>query len=233
MSQNYAVGDDLGVVYVVPGGSFDLAGVRVGDRLLELDGRKLRTSGEFRKLMLKISDSKPIKLLVGRDREQFEKTVPMQLGCPVVFKTTSGFSLTTRQSMQLLVSVPVGILRNIDDNDVLAIVLAHQFAHVLFDDENKPWPEQEGLADRCGLRLAALAGFSVTGAVAYWESVAKEYPWLIDEAPEQKSLLRKGYRGYSHFGIGNRLATIRATADEIEVRRANLSENQKTWSATE
>ncbi len=225
MSREYSLGENLGVVYVVPGGSFDLAGIRVGDQLLELDGQELRTSDEFRKLMLETSDRRSIELLAGRDGEQFETTIPLQLGCPVVFKTIADFNLTTRQPMRLLVGVPVGILRYIEDNDTLAMVLAHQFAHALFDDDTKPWPEQETLADRYGLQLAVGAGFDVSGAIAYWETVAKEYPWLIDEALEMKSPVREGYRGYTHFGIGNRLAAIRATVAEIEVRRAELPES--------
>jgi hypothetical protein len=42
-SRDHALGEHLSVMYVVPGGSFDLAGIQRGDELLEIDGKTIHT----------------------------------------------------------------------------------------------------------------------------------------------------------------------------------------------
>ncbi len=220
--RNHELGESLSVVHVIPGGPFDRAGLRPGDELLEVDGKVIRTESEFSDLLLETSDRSAIQVLAQRRGERLDRTVQLAHGCPVKFflSRALNFQIITRQHDKLLVHVPAGVLNLIEDNDTLAVVLAHQFAHVLFDDDVRPWPEQETRADRFGLLLAAGAGFDVSGAVKYWEAVASEYPWLIDEAPDSVGPLWKGYNQYSHHGLGNRLAAIRATVQEIAVRQA-------------
>ncbi|MBW2294770.1 MAG: hypothetical protein JRG94_21025 [Deltaproteobacteria bacterium] len=119
-----------------------------------------------------------------------------------------------------MVIVPMGVMRLVDDDDALAVVLAHELAHALFDDKEESWPVQEARADRYGLLIAASAGYEVAGAVAYWEAVASEYPWLIDDGPDSSRPLWKGWHSYAHFGIAQRIAAIRSTVREIEARLA-------------
>jgi len=216
----YALGEHLGVIYVVPGGSFDRADIRAGDQLLEVDGQATGTADEFLDLMLETSERESIDVVLQRGGERLERSVRLAAGCPVQFALSTNAQLIARRTTRLMVIVPMGVMRLVDDDDALAVVLAHQLAHALFDDDAESWSLQEARADRYGLLLAANAGYEVTSAVAYWETVASEYPWLIDDGPESSRPLWKGWHGYAHFGIGQRIAAIRSTVHEIEAHLA-------------
>lgn len=220
-NRDHALGQHLSVMHVVPGGSFDLSGIQSGDELLEIDGRKIRTEGEFSDLLLESSKRTSIQMLVQRGEEQLELPVQLVQGCPVKFVVSKAgdYRICTGQVSKLLVYVPPGVVSFVKDDETLAVVLAHQFAHVLFDDPERSWREQELRADRYGLLLAAGAGFDVSNAVNYWEEVAVEYPWMIDDALNASGPLWKGFR-YSHYSIGSRIASIRTTVAEIAERRA-------------
>lgn len=223
VSREYEIDKDLRVMHVVPGSSADKADIRVGDELLSVDGERLIESAELRMHLLKMADRSSIDVVVERNGVRTERTVELERGCPVVFKLTYGSDLTAQAWMQLVVLVTPGLLREVADDNVLAVVLAHQLAHTCFDDKSKFWAEQEAHADRLGLIIAAQAGFDVEGAAAYWEMVATEYPWLIDEAPKTRGPSREGFVGYTHYGIANRMAGIRKTVAEINARRAAAS----------
>ena len=212
--------ESLRVLHVVPGSSVDEAGVRAGDGLLSVDGKRLKESARLRKHLLKVSDRRAVDFVFERDGELLEKTIDLEFGCPVVFKLTDGFEMIARAPMQLVVVVTPGVMSEVEDDDTLAVVLAHELAHTCFDDKSKSWLEQEKRADRLGLILAAQAGFKVDGAEAYWERVAMEYPWLIDVAADNQGPMREGLEGYTHYGIGDRLSAIRATVSQIKARMA-------------
>ena len=224
VNREFEMGKDLSVEYVVEGSPFDRAGIQVGDKLLKLDGETLRDSYDFRAVLLKIVGRDTVDLELRRNGERFQQSVTLERGCPVVFKLASGYSLIASQKMQLLVVVPLGVVRQLDDDDTLAVVLAHELVHTCFDDKKLSWRRQEAEADRAGLFLAARAGYDVSGAVGYWETVAKEYPWLIREVGTSNGLVRDGHRGYVHHGIGNRLKAIRETVADIGDRRARIAE---------
>ncbi|MBW2390556.1 MAG: PDZ domain-containing protein [Deltaproteobacteria bacterium] len=220
VSEDYALGERLGVIYVVPGGSFDRADIRAGDQLLEVDGKATGTADEFLDLMLETSERDSIEVLLQRGGERLERSVRLAAGCPVQFALSTNAQLIARRTTRLMVIVPMGVMRLVDDDDALAVVLAHELAHALFDDKEESWPVQEARADRYGLLIAASAGYEVAGAVAYWEAVASEYPWLIDDGPDSSRPLWKGWHSYAHFGIAQRIAAIRSTVREIEARLA-------------
>lgn len=223
---DHALGRDLRVLHVVRGSGADRSGIRLGDELLEVDGERLRESAELRSHLLNLADRVSVVFKVRRDGEDLQIQTELENGCPVVFKLLDrGFGLTASSTTRLVVSVTHGMLTMTEDDDVLAVVLAHELAHTCFDDKTKSWPAQEARADRLGLIIAAQAGYDVGGAEGYWERVALEYPWLIDEASKTDGGLRDGYRGFTHFGIANRLAAIRATVIEIQ---AQISEAAAT-----
>ncbi|MCH7869291.1 MAG: PDZ domain-containing protein [Myxococcales bacterium] len=225
-NRNHALGEHLSVVHVVPGSSFDLAGIRPGDELLEIDRKTIRTESEFSDLLLETSERSSLQILVLRGEAQLELPVQLAHGCPVKFILSHDhdYRIVTGQGSKLLIYVPEGVTSFVADDDTLGMVLAHQFAHVLFDDPEKTWQEQELRADRYGLHLAATAGFDVSGAVKYWEAVAVEYPWLIGEALSASGPLWKGFGEHPHYGLGRRVAGIRATVREIAARQtANVS----------
>jgi membrane-associated protease RseP (regulator of RpoE activity) len=213
--REFSLADNLGVIYVLPDSGFERAGVVPGDQLLEVDGAKIGSADAFLRLMLAEADRSSIEVLVSRGGRKFRADVPLDAGCPVKFTQGLHHRLTTSQYSKLLVEVPTGVLGFIDNDNTLAVVMAHQLAHALFDNDAKSWSEQEARADRIGLQIAGAAGYDVSGAVEYWEAVAMEYPWLIVESAREPGALWEGYINYSHFGIGNRIAAIRETAAKI------------------
>lgn len=216
----YDLDRDVRVMYVVPGSRADEAGIREGDEILEVDGEALVDSARFRAHLLGRSDRTSIAITLERAGERIDEVVDFEPGCPVVFKISDEFKMIARAPQRLMVRVPRGVLHLAGNDDVLAVVLAHELAHTCFDDDSRPWAEQEARADRTGLIIAAQAGYDVRGTVAYWERVAREYPWLIDAAPESKAPLRRGFGLFSHYGIGSRMAGIRSTIAEIDARIA-------------
>lgn len=213
--REFSLGDNLGVIYVLPGSGFERAGIVPGDQLIKVEGVKLKSADAFLRLMLERGDRETIEVLASRDGKMFRAKVPLRAGCPVKFGQGLHHRLTTAQFSKLLIEVPTGVLRYIDNDNTLAVIMAHQLAHALFDNDAKSWPEQEARADRIGLQIAGAAGYDVRGAAAYWEAVAMEYPWLIAESPREPGALWEGNSKYSHWGIGNRISAIRETVAKI------------------
>ncbi|MCP5042896.1 MAG: PDZ domain-containing protein [bacterium] len=220
--EDFAPGRQTTVVYVVPGGPFGRAGIAAGDQLLAVDGDELGSPGDFIELMHATHERSSIEALIGRGDTRKTLTVELESACPVMTSISADHRLVTSQPNRLHISIPLGVLRLIDDRDTLAVILAHEMAHALFGRDDHSWARQEKLADRDGLLLAARAGFDPAGAVAYWELVAIEYPWLISEAARERGSTRDGFKGYTHYGIGARLPDIRATVEDIQAQLARL-----------
>ncbi len=161
VSKNYSLDENLGVIYVVPGGSFDRAGIRSGDQLLEVNREATGTADELLDLMLEASGRESIDVLLQRGDERLERTVRLVAGCPVQFALSQDAQLIARRATRLLVVIPVGVMRFANDDDALAVVLAHQLAHALFDEDEIAWSLQEARADRYGLLIAASSGYEV------------------------------------------------------------------------
>lgn len=73
------------------------------------------------------------------------------------------------------VLITSALMRSVPDDTNLALIIAHEMAHVIADHVDQP-PSQhlELEADRMALVLMARAGYDVDSAVAYWE--AAEHP---------------------------------------------------------
>ena len=71
------------------------------------------------------------------------------------------------------VFITSALIRDVPDDTNLALVIAHEMAHVIADHMKRP-PSQdlELEADRMALVLMARAGYDINSAVAYWKSAA-------------------------------------------------------------
>jgi predicted Zn-dependent protease len=66
-------------------------------------------------------------------------------------------------------------MRSVPDDTNLALVIAHEMAHVIAGHmDEAPTQELELEADRMALVLMARAGYDIEDAVAYWET--NEHP---------------------------------------------------------
>jgi len=221
--EDFDPGQHTTVVYAVPGGPFDRAGIRPGDRLLEIDGKSLDSPAHFIETLHETNELSLVEIRLQRGTAQQDVTVGLDAACPVLTSVSLSQRLITHQPRRLHVSVPLGVIRLLPDVDTLAVAVAHEVAHALFDDPGDTWLVQEQHADRNGLLLAAEAGFDPAGALAYWERVAVEYPWLIAAPSSAKgSPASEEFAGYTHYGIGARLQAIRATVEELETQHTRI-----------
>jgi len=210
------------IVYVVPGGSFDRAGLRAGDGLVALDGEPVRSSADVLTLMLSSGTRRSVRVTARRgDAPDLELDVPLEPACPIRLGLATSALLIPWQTQRLLLSIPIGLTHHVDDDATLATVVAHQMAHALYDKPDDDAITAEQRADRIGLEMAAAAGYEILGAPAYWEDVAAEYPVLIGDAPPGWRPLawtqdqRIDRSGLPHPEIARRLGPLRAAIDEI------------------
>lgn len=172
---------DVRLVHVTPGGSFAKAGLRAGDEVLEIDGQALASGADLDRYLL--AEPRASVSVLFRRGESTPQTVQVALdpACPIRFQLVPSASLVPWQSSRLLLHVSDTLVRSVDD-DTLAVAMAHQVAHALFDQPTDDAVAAEDRADRIGLELATLSGFDVEGAPRYWEEVAIEHPRLIGPA---------------------------------------------------
>ncbi|MDB5441378.1 MAG: hypothetical protein JWM33_3805 [Caulobacteraceae bacterium] len=90
------------------------------------------------------------------------------------------------------------------DDDELAIVVGHEYAHNLLHHPASVGPAGEAEADYVGLYLTARAGYDIGKAAAFWTQMTRDYP----------------SEPFSHSGPQARIAAIIAAGHEIEAKRA-------------
>lgn len=223
--RDHAVAGDLTILHVVPGGPFARAGLERGDQILSFDGIRPKTRGELRTHLFTHPALKSAGVRIRRGDEEWDRQVPLTPACPVLFELGAGAGLTTWQNRKVVVVAPRGLLRYAKSDDLLAAVLGHQLAHALFDRDSLDDLASERRADRRGAIIAANAGFRVSGLIAYWEDVARSYPWLITPEMARPARIRRntwrpGYlaRQFQHHDIARRIRGIRRVVAEVGQR---------------
>jgi hypothetical protein len=218
------LGEALTIVYVVPGSPFAEAGLRAGDELLSIDDESPRSNSELHALRMKTESLDPTRVVYRRDGEERTVEVPVTPTCPVGFLLIQSEELITL-SRTAAVLVPRGLLAHTqDDDDMLAAALAHGLAHALWHEEGESTLARERRADRQGARIAAAAGFDPSRSVAYWEDVARAYPWLVLPEPNERKRSRPGSMEQlvrslgigEHHEIARRMEGIRRHAAEAK-----------------
>ncbi len=144
-----------------------------------------------------------------------EAQMPLEMTCPIRYALATSPLIVPWQRKRLVITIPLGLVRYAKDDAKLAIAMAHQMAHALFDRPRDDAIGAETRADYLGLQLASKAGYDVGSAIEYWEDVAMEYPSLISEASARWRPLSWGQRGeieyneLPHADIARRLNSIR------------------------
>ena len=207
------------IVHLVPGGSFARAGLQAGDILLALDDVPIATTTEFSQFMLAAQRAT---VRVTYQRGEATPTVAevaLDPACPIQVGFSAGALIVPWQAERLVVVVPLGLLRTHEDDDLVAVVIAHQYAHSLYDQRGDDALTAERRADRMGLQIAHATGYDVTRAVAYWEDVAMEYPLAIRGTPRSwRTFIWESQHRLTttlHPEIAKRLPAIRETVRKI------------------
>lgn len=204
--EGYGVDDLPRILWVDPDLAADRAGVLAGDTLLSIDGRQIDSAASLEPLR-DPGDTKPMVVELERDGDVFRVNVDFQPGCTravrlEVLDRIDAFSDDDR------IVVYTGMLRFVENDDELAVILAHELAHQLLGHE----AGDDGIetdADRLGLQLTALAGYDVSVAEGLVRRMGREFPHALEERVS-----------HSHPGAKDRAESMRAQSDEILDRLA-------------
>ncbi len=173
----FGAGEDVTVFAVADGSPAALAGIRLQDRILKIDGDRIKKTAHVFERM-RDSESGNLAFQIGRGDDTLEVSVKRQIGCEhgtLVFPSSSAD--TDYHLNRTEIQVPTGLLRFAHDDDELAIAIAHQLGHQLLDSMREA--KDETKADALGLRIARAAGYDISKAPAYWDRYAAEQFWKI------------------------------------------------------
>lgn len=212
--ERHGVGDLVRVLGVVPGFAGAESGVRAGDTILRVGGIETHLAAALDGLPLREPDS-ALTLQIERDGAVFELRLERaeSIGChqPAELLPLDVIDLYPQHTPRAKrVRVGMGMLRFVDSDDELAILLAHELAHSLLAPEPRVSDTlvDEIDADRIGLYLAARAGFEVSGALSLFQRLEREFPLAVEDRT-----------GYAHRISAQRWTSLEATAAEIERKR--------------
>ncbi len=176
--RNHGVEDLLKVLWILPDYPAAESGLRAGDTILEIDGRETHAAAYLDQR--NPTDSKTFTALkLERGGEIFDLQFESRNGCfrPAVLSVLDNVDVHTEGARMLVYS---GMLRFVESDDELAIVLAHELAHELLGQKLSV-ESAESEADYLGLYLVARAGYDVAVAPEFARRLAAEFPLALEE----------------------------------------------------
>ena len=205
--ERFQLGKQPTVLLVVPGLPADLAGLRAGDVVTRVDGRKLKPRVQLEALRRKGKEG-PVALTVKRHGESLELELENRRGCAEPSRFTFGTTVNAfamhyggRTGMYVF----GGLLDLFESDDELATILGHELAHlILRHTQQRTTQRTEADADYLGVYLAARAGIDVARAIDVEERLGRTNPF---------STIDWGF--YSHPASPARSLELRAAIAEI------------------
>jgi Zn-dependent protease with chaperone function len=209
MRAEQAVGEDDGVfvLAVEPGSPAARAGIVAGDVVLALASRTVRQAGDLG-WREDVHSSGVVTLRVKTARGTRDVPVDVAMGCvldPTLLYYERPLAGVTGNWGEM--GLATGMLRFLETDDELALVIGHELAHIVL--ETGGFRETEADADHLGAYLAARAGYDVSGAVALLRRMGREELMVLADAGMS-----------SHPMPTQRFVALEQTAREIEGKRA-------------
>ena len=199
------------VLLVVPGLPADRAGLRPGDVVTRIDGKKPRRRAQLDSLR-NAGTGGNLRLTVERSGKALEFELEIRPGCAEPSRFSFGTTVNafaTRYGSLTGTYVFGGLLDLFESDDELATILGHELAHLILEHMQTPTTRgSEADADYLGVYLAARAGFDVSKAIDVEERLARTNPF---------STIDWGY--YSHPMSPSRSLELRAAIQEIARKR--------------
>lgn len=163
-------GDGSATVVVFPGGPAEASGLRVGDRIVEMNGVRWSATPEGLKAFgAAMAGASSLQLMVKRQAAEMKMEVPAQQICFADIYLTQRAKLEARTSGTNIL-IDGGLEQLFSDDDELAWIIAHEAAHAMLghsgpdrvaDLKNKAFRSRvEREADALSVRLMLRAGFS-------------------------------------------------------------------------
>jgi membrane-associated protease RseP (regulator of RpoE activity) len=198
----YGIDDFVKVLWVLPGYPAADADLRAGDTILEIDGRETHFAAELeRRDAGDVSSTTALK--IERDGEVRDLQLETRASCfrPAVVEILDNIDAYTDGERIVVYS---GLLRFLESDDELAVILGHELAHALLDDGLEP-ATAEREADALGLYLAARAGYDISVARALSQRFVREFPLALETRT-----------GHTHLSSPERSLALEATTREIQ-----------------
>lgn len=185
------LGEAPWVSSVVPGSPAALAGLRPGDEVIAVNGQDWQAlaaglddpalvADATHALIAAVPPEQPLVLTIRRDGGLIALSANRQHRCAVRFVLKTGGGLEAH-SDSANVAVSDKLVDFAGNDDELALVLAHELAHVLYRDSRKlplrARRQAEARADVAGALLARCAGYDIGRGLAVFLRLGKR-DWL-------------------------------------------------------
>jgi len=233
------------VISVVPGGPADKAGIKTGDRIFSVNNAATGTGVKsFHDILADDFDTNnplaPVHFQMQRNALPVTANVIPEQTCgyPLLFDSDDAFNAYANGKS---IIVHAGLLRGVETDEELAMVIAHELAHNT-QGHIQAKGANMAVGTFFGLLLYGLTGVNVTGSLqqigaqAYSQSFEFEADYVglyysaragygIKDPPylwRKMSLRAPGQINYgsSHPSNAERFQALRATVQEIEAKRA-------------
>lgn len=210
------LGERPQILAIKPGGPAQEAGLAAGDDLLAIDGtppEELVAAGTPDALIAdgmidaiaEMTPGRTLSVTYERDGNVSTTLVRLAAGCSVrvLYKTERGIRA---YSDARNVAVTAGLVRFVESDDELALVLGHEMAHIILEHESgsglAAQRREEDEADALAVRLVQCAGYDVEKGLAFFSRFRKR-DWL-------------GFlRSPTHRGTAERIRLMRSTQDRV------------------
>jgi hypothetical protein len=200
--RRYGIDDLVKVLWVLPGYPAADAGLLEGDTILEIDGREAHFAAALEQRGAEGMPNTTV-LKIERDGEIRDLRLETRIGCfrPAEVKIMDNIDAYSEGERTVVYS---GLLRFLESDDELAVILGHELAHALLDEGLDP-VVAEREADALGLYLAALAGFDVAVARDLSQRFIREFPLALETRT-----------GHTHLSSPERALALEAATREIQ-----------------
>lgn len=210
------VGDGLSIRTVRAGSSADKMGLKAGDRLIGINGRRLATGATQQRFYERVRKTAfagdDVSLTIARGGNTTPETLKTVVLTP---ETMCGYPVDVFFDENInghtdgkAVWITSQLMRTMPDDVNLSLIVAHEMAHAIAGHmNNRPRKELELIADRMALVMMARAGLDIDRALDYWEGAPRPYY-------EQQD------RSLTHPSIAERTANLADTSAKIKAARA-------------
>ena len=169
--------DGIYVESVRAGSKAEIQYIEAGDRIISINGQELASDPsleQYNRTLLEngFRNPNPLLKLSTFEGREFTAQIETMAACdtPVNLVVSDNINGHT-DGEEIYISS--GLLSSVSDDTNLALIIAHEMAHMIAGHANKtPSQALELEADRMALVLMARAGFDIESAVQYWEGTS-------------------------------------------------------------